>query len=205
MNRFYVRPCTPRSTCRNVLWRMVATSVSARTVSDVLVLGAFVLDALVFDILVSEARVSDAMVSDARVSDARVTWHRLGRKRRLVLLLAWDTLLPATGPVPVNSQRRDMASTLIFVKTDASVRQGLTAQERANYRRRQPPSRRKRQVAHHALQQECLPQASAAFILQTAVGAFHSSPDHAGIQYVTATLSLVYCRLRCSSVQRRGR
>jgi hypothetical protein len=28
--------------------------------------------------------------------------------------LAWDTLLPATGPVPVNSQRRDMASTLLF-------------------------------------------------------------------------------------------
>src|SRR3954454_10397448 len=44
-----------------------------------------------------------------RLSDSSdVTW-RFGRKRRRVLLLAWLTLLPLRTPLPVISQRRDIA------------------------------------------------------------------------------------------------
>src|SRR3954452_7754548 len=44
-----------------------------------------------------------------------VTFCRFGRNVRLVLLLAWETLLPTCRPLPVSSQTRDMSSILIFV------------------------------------------------------------------------------------------
>src|SRR4051794_15183648 len=37
-----------------------------------------------------------------------VTFCRLGRNVRLVLLLAWETLLPTCRPLPVSSHTRDM-------------------------------------------------------------------------------------------------
>src|SRR5207302_817037 len=43
------------------------------------------------------------------VSDIKVTFNRLGRNRRLVLRLEWLTLCPTCAPLPVSSQRRDMA------------------------------------------------------------------------------------------------
>src|SRR5206468_12002707 len=42
------------------------------------------------------------------VSEIKVTFCRLGRNVRLVLLLAWETLLPTCRPLPVSSQTRDM-------------------------------------------------------------------------------------------------
>jgi hypothetical protein len=45
-------------------------------------------------------------------SEISVTFCRLGRKTRLVLLLAWLTLWPTWRPLPVSSQMRDMAKTL---------------------------------------------------------------------------------------------
>src|SRR6185312_7983508 len=44
-----------------------------------------------------------------RISDSSDVSCRLGRKRRRVLLLAWLTLLPDNTPLPVISQRRDIA------------------------------------------------------------------------------------------------
>ena len=41
-------------------------------------------------------------------SDISVTFRRFGRNRRLVLMFEWLTLWPTWGPLPVNSQRRDM-------------------------------------------------------------------------------------------------
>src|SRR5947209_1003262 len=41
-------------------------------------------------------------------SEIKVTFCRLGRNVRLVLLLAWETLLPTCRPLPVSSQTRDM-------------------------------------------------------------------------------------------------
>ena len=43
-----------------------------------------------------------------RASDISVTFCRFGRKVRLVLLLAWETLFPTSRPLPVSSQMRDM-------------------------------------------------------------------------------------------------
>src|SRR5687767_1057845 len=37
---------------------------------------------------------------------------RFGRNRRLVLLLAWETLFPTIGPLPVTSQTRAIAALL---------------------------------------------------------------------------------------------
>src|SRR5580658_1319918 len=42
-------------------------------------------------------------------SDISVTLRRLGRNRRLVLILEWLTLWPTWADLPVNSQRRDIA------------------------------------------------------------------------------------------------
>src|SRR6185436_9723293 len=42
-------------------------------------------------------------------SEIRVTFCRLGRNVRLVLLLAWETLLPTSRPLPVSSQIRDIS------------------------------------------------------------------------------------------------
>ena len=44
-----------------------------------------------------------------------MTFCRFGRNVRLVLLLAWETLLPTCRPLPVSSQTRDMVFFLIFV------------------------------------------------------------------------------------------
>lgn len=65
--------------------------------------------------------------------DAVVTSIRFGRKRRRVLLLAWDTLFPDIGPVPVSSQRRAMASTFsskVAFKNIVSRRKRLQRGER---------------------------------------------------------------------------
>src|SRR6056297_1551887 len=48
-------------------------------------------------------------------SDISAVSFRFGRNRRLVLLLAWLTLLPTIGPFPVSSQRRDIASPFVWL------------------------------------------------------------------------------------------
>src|SRR3954465_7597617 len=45
---------------------------------------------------------------------------RFGRNRRLVLLLAWETLFPTIGPLPVTSQTRAI-STLRFRQNGGTV------------------------------------------------------------------------------------
>src|SRR5208282_5904372 len=55
----------------------------------------------------SRNRTARSSASDS----TEVTW-RLGRKRRLVLLLAWLTLLPTSTPLPVMLHRRDMGKSL---------------------------------------------------------------------------------------------
>src|SRR5438270_9037440 len=42
------------------------------------------------------------------VSTQKRRYCRFGRNRRLVLLLAWETLFPVTGPLPVTSHTRAM-------------------------------------------------------------------------------------------------
>src|ERR1700686_2006747 len=42
-------------------------------------------------------------------SEISVTLRRFGMNRRLVLMLEWLTLWPLMGPLPVRSQRHDMA------------------------------------------------------------------------------------------------
>src|SRR6188508_774512 len=42
------------------------------------------------------------------VSTQKRRYCRFGRNRRLVLLLAWETLFPTIGPLPVTSQTRAM-------------------------------------------------------------------------------------------------
>src|SRR6185503_11378175 len=51
----------------------------------------------------AEMRSFTVRPSTSEISD---TLSRLGRKRRLVRLMAWLTLLPTITPLPVNSQRR---------------------------------------------------------------------------------------------------
>src|SRR5262245_5282379 len=46
-------------------------------------------------------------------SEISVTLTRFGRKRRLVLLLAWLTLLPVSTALPVSSHSRDILTYLI--------------------------------------------------------------------------------------------
>src|SRR6478609_3685345 len=54
-------------------------------------------------------------------SEISVTFCRFGRNVRLVLLLAWETLLPTCRPLPVSSQTRDMTSPFdVFERTKAS-------------------------------------------------------------------------------------
>src|SRR5215831_15185800 len=48
------------------------------------------------------------LTSWPRASDSSVVFCRLGRERRLVLLLAWLTLWPYCTPLPVMAQRRAM-------------------------------------------------------------------------------------------------
>src|SRR3954466_3201132 len=47
------------------------------------------------------------------VSTQKRRYCRFGRNRRLVLLLAWETLFPTIGPLPVTSQTRDICSPLL--------------------------------------------------------------------------------------------
>ena len=67
------------------------------------------------------------MLREPSFSDSRVTSFRFGRNRRRVLLLAWLTLLPLIGPLPVSSQTRDMVCSFV-----SAVRAGGPSQcERA--------------------------------------------------------------------------
>ena len=47
------------------------------------------------------------------LSTQKRRYCRLGRNRRLVLLLAWETLFPTIGPLPVTSQTRAMGSSFL--------------------------------------------------------------------------------------------
>src|SRR4029079_13160162 len=44
------------------------------------------------------------------VSTQKRRYCRFGRNRRLVLLLAWETLFPTIGPLPVTSHTRAMGT-----------------------------------------------------------------------------------------------
>src|SRR6187549_584331 len=46
------------------------------------------------------------------LSTQKRRYCRFGRNRRLVLLLAWETLFPTIGPLPVTSQTRAIAALL---------------------------------------------------------------------------------------------
>src|SRR3954464_9092518 len=55
------------------------------------------------------------------VSTQKRRYCRFGRNRRLVLLLAWETLFPTIGPLPVTSQTRAI-STLRYLSERRSLR-----------------------------------------------------------------------------------
>ena len=55
-------------------------------------------------------------------SEIKVTFCRFGRNVRLVLLLAWETLLPTCRPLPVSSQTRDMVFILILCASPHGAR-----------------------------------------------------------------------------------
>src|SRR5205085_5307321 len=59
-----------------------------------------------------------------RVSEMSVTCCRFGRNVRLVLLLAWETLLPTSRPLPVSSQMRDMSYLFFWVGRPGASRKG---------------------------------------------------------------------------------
>ena len=86
----------------------------------------------------AEARVwpSVSLVSD--------TSFRFGRKRRLVLLLAWLTLLPTIGLLPVSSQRRAIGPIL----ASGSVGRGVPPP--GNRKRPDSRARRRRQGSRAA-------------------------------------------------------
>src|SRR5215217_3434577 len=46
------------------------------------------------------------------LSTQKRRYCRFGRNRRLVLLLAWETLFPTIGPLPVTSQTRAIGTLL---------------------------------------------------------------------------------------------
>src|ERR1700722_9927474 len=60
-------------------------------------------------------------------SDIMVTLTRLAKKRRLVLMFEWLTRWPTCSPLPVNSQRRDMAENLPSFASRARARDGCTS------------------------------------------------------------------------------
>src|SRR6476620_1364265 len=48
------------------------------------------------------------------VSTQKRRYCRFGRNRRLVLLLAWETLFPTIGPLPVTSQTRAISTPILL-------------------------------------------------------------------------------------------
>jgi len=85
--------------------------------SDPLPLGAEVGDDLVDAVLVDDPK---SLVGHPQPDVALLGFEpycRFGRKRRRVLLLAWETLLPLCGRFPVTWQTLDMANkSLISLK-----------------------------------------------------------------------------------------
>src|SRR5512145_2756217 len=77
---------------------------------------------------------------------ASVTLHRLGRNRRLVLRLAWLTLLPESTALPVSSQRRAIV-VRPYLSTCLEAVEGGTASQEVE-RSRQVPRRYTGDVAH---------------------------------------------------------
>src|ERR1700709_1750380 len=65
------------------------------------------------------------------VSTQKRRYCRFGRNRRLVLLLAWETLFPTIGPLPVTSQTRDMR--LVPITGRPRCVGSLTSPERGRY------------------------------------------------------------------------
>src|SRR6185312_2096351 len=55
------------------------------------------------------------------LSTQKRRYCRFGRNRRLVLLLAWDTLFPTIGPLPVTSHTRAMWTLRYFSTAAACV------------------------------------------------------------------------------------
>src|SRR3954452_3266445 len=58
------------------------------------------------------------------VSTQKRRYCRFGRNRRLVLLLAWETLFPTIGPLPVTSHTRAISTPII----QTAITGGLFAQ-----------------------------------------------------------------------------
>src|SRR5574337_70572 len=56
------------------------------------------------------------------LSTQKRRYCRLGRKRRLVLLLAWETLFPTMGFLPVTSQTRAMRNALQSIRSSLAPR-----------------------------------------------------------------------------------
>src|SRR4030081_2974935 len=54
-----------------------------------------------------------------------VTFSRLGRKRRLVLMLEWLTLCPTCAPLPLSSHRHDIGEDLLFAGLRTTRAQGI--------------------------------------------------------------------------------
>src|SRR5688572_13196919 len=70
--------------------------------------------------------VRRSFTSWPRASDSRDVTCRFGKKRRLVLLLAWLTWLPTRTPLPVISQRRAIAK-ILFLQRLRSKQRGRTS------------------------------------------------------------------------------
>src|SRR5262249_15231110 len=60
-------------------------------------------------------------------SEIMVTLSRLGRKRRLVLMLEWLTLCPTCAPLPVSSHRHDIEKPCLYKAFAGSSLYALSA------------------------------------------------------------------------------
>src|SRR5438270_7630917 len=65
------------------------------------------------------------------LSTQKRRYCRFGRNRRLVLLLAWETLFPTIGPLPVTSQTRAIAA--LSLEPAGTRRARLTSPLRGRY------------------------------------------------------------------------
>ena len=61
-----------------------------------------------------------------RTSEISVTSLRFGKNRRRDLLLAWLTVLPDIGPLPVSSQTRDMVVFLVINGPSTPASEAMT-------------------------------------------------------------------------------
>ena len=61
-----------------------------------------------------------------RISEINVTSLRFGKNRRRDLLLAWLTVLPDIGPLPVSSQTRDMVVFLVINGPSTPASEAMT-------------------------------------------------------------------------------